>query len=207
MRSLGKGAGERCKHQRHHKGCAVYHELARVSPECRLWSCRWLVNDDTADLRRPDRSHYVIDLMPDFVTLRDDATGEFEHIQVVQIWVDPKFPDAHRDPALRAYLERRAAEDVIGLVRWDNEKAIAIFPPALSNDGQWHEQDKQLSPERTLARRTFRGAYRACGNAGRLAARGRRALVWVGEAIFERGDRRLAAGTAAMAGAILGEPK
>jgi hypothetical protein len=53
--------------------------------------------------------------------------------------VDPKYPDAHRDPALRAYLERRADENIIGLVRWDNEQAMAIFPPALSADRQWHE--------------------------------------------------------------------
>ena len=156
VRSLGKDAGEHCKHQRHHKGFAVYATLAHVSPECRLWSCRWLVNDDTADLRRPDRSHYVLDLVPDFVTLRDNATGELQHIQVVQIWVDPKHHDAHRDPALRAYLERRAQEDIIGLVRWDNEKAIALFPPALSSDGQWHEQEsnfrqKEHTPEEKVA--------------------------------------------------------
>ena len=94
--------------------------------------------------------------MPDFVTLRDDATGAVQHIQVVQIWVDPKFPDAHRDPALRAYLERRAEENIIGLVRWDDEKAIALFPPALSADGQWHEQGsnfraKAHSPEELVA--------------------------------------------------------
>jgi hypothetical protein len=140
VRSLNKGAGERCKHQSHARGCKVYARLASVSPECRLWSCRWLVNDDAGDLRRPDRSHYVVDIMPDFVSLRDDATGELQHIQVVQIWVDPKFPDAHRDPALRAYLERRAEENIIGLVRWDDELGMAIFPPALSADGQWHEK-------------------------------------------------------------------
>lgn len=139
VRSLGKVAGERCKHQRHSKGCAVYARLATVSPECRLWSCRWLVEDDTADLRRPDRSHYVIDIMPDFVTVRDDESGNLEHIQVVQIWVDPKFPDAHRDPALRAYLERRAEERIIGLVRYDNERGFAIFPPKLSSTGDWIE--------------------------------------------------------------------
>ena len=66
---------------------------------------------------------------------------------MVQIWVDPKFPDAHRDPALRAYLERRAQEGIIGLVRWDNEDAIAIFPPALSSDGQWHEQGSRFRPQ------------------------------------------------------------
>ena len=155
VRSLGKGAGERCKHQRH-TGCRVYARLGSVSPECALWSCRWLVNDDTADLRRPDRSHYVLDIMPDFVTLRDDTTGSVQHVQVIQIWVDPKFPDAHRDPALRAYLERRAEENIIGLVRWDDEKAIALFPPALSADGLWHEQGsnfraKAHSPEELVA--------------------------------------------------------
>jgi hypothetical protein len=139
VRSLDKLAGQRCQHQSHARGCKVYARLGSVSPECRLWSCRWLVNDDTADLSRPDRSHYVLDLMPDFVTLRDDATGEAQHVQVVQIWVDPKHPDAHRDPALRAYLERCAEDNTIGLVRWDNEAAIAIFPPALSADQQWHE--------------------------------------------------------------------
>jgi len=155
VRALGKGAGERCKHQRHAKGCAVYASLGRVSPECRLWSCRWLVENDTADLRRPDRSHYVVDIMPDFVTVRNDETGELEHIQVVQIWVDPRFPDAHRDPALRAYLERRAKERIIGLVRWNNNDGMVLFPPSLSEGGVWHERRSNLraadhSPEELL---------------------------------------------------------
>jgi hypothetical protein len=139
VRSLDKVAGQKCKHQSHAKGCAVYARLAMVSPECRLWSCRWLVEDDTADLRRPDRSHYVLDIMPDFVTLRDEATGVAEQVQVVQIWCDPKFPDAHRDPALRAFLERRAKDRIIGLVRYDNNRGFAIFPPSLSEGGKWIE--------------------------------------------------------------------
>jgi hypothetical protein len=139
VKSVAKLAGDRCSHQSHARGCKVYAQLGRVSPECKLWNCRWLVEDDTEGLSRPDRSHYVIDLMPDFVTLRDDATGAADNIQVVQIWADPKYPSAHRDPALRAYLERRAEQNIIGLVRWDNEAAMAIFPPALSADRQWHE--------------------------------------------------------------------
>ena len=137
--AVKKEAGERCKYQRHGKGCTVYARLEPVSPECRLWNCRWLVNDDTADLSRPDRSHYVIDLMPDFVTIRDDETGRKEHVEAVQIWVDPRYPDAHRDPALRAYLERRAKENKVALVRWSGDKGMAIFPPELSADRQWHE--------------------------------------------------------------------
>jgi hypothetical protein len=89
-----------------------------------LWSCRWLVNDDTADMRRPDRAGYVIDMMPDFITIQDNETGALTKVEVVQIWVDPRRPDAHRDPALRAYLERRAAEGKAALVRFDSKEAI-----------------------------------------------------------------------------------
>lgn len=143
VKALGKGAGERCKHQRHHKGCAVYANLHRVSPECALWNCRWLVNDDTAELSRPDRSHYVIDIIPDFVTLRD-ATGKTQHVEVVQIWVDPRYPDAHRDPALRAYLERRAAEGKAAIVRFDNRRNVVLFAPAISSNRQWNEVEGGL---------------------------------------------------------------
>jgi hypothetical protein len=140
VRSLGKAGGQKCEHQSHAKGCGVYAKLMRVAPECRLWSCRWLVEDDTADLRRPDRSHYVIDIMPDFVTFRNE-TGVLEHVQVVQIWVDPKHRDAHRDPALRAYLERRGEERIIGLVRWSETEGIGLMPPGLTQDGEWHEKE------------------------------------------------------------------
>lgn len=153
VKSLAKLAGDRCSHQRHHKGCAVHANLMSVAPECKLWNCRWLVEDDTANMSRPDRSHYVIDLIPDYVTLRDDKTGEGQNVQVVQIWVDPDYPEAHRDPALRAFLERRAKENIIGLVRWDNERGMALFPPELSSNGQWNEKysDLRRQKEHSLA--------------------------------------------------------
>src|SRR5688572_10605312 len=87
-------AGERCRHQRFGKGCAIYDR--RPLP-CQLWSCRWLVEDDTADLSRPDRSGYVIDMMPDFITLQDHVTGVDQRMEVVQVWVDPRRPGSHRD--------------------------------------------------------------------------------------------------------------
>lgn len=94
--------------------------------------------------------------MPDFVILRDEATGMAQHIEVVQIWVDPRYPDAHRDPALRAYLERRAKENVIGLVRWDHEIGMALFPPELSSDGQWHEKRSSVRQKEHSAEELFR---------------------------------------------------
>jgi hypothetical protein len=138
VRELSKGAGQRCQYQKHRKGCSVYH-TPRMPPACGLWNCRWLVSDDTADLPRPDRAHYVIDLVPDFVTLQQGDAQPL-NLQVVQIWCDPDFPDAHRDPALRRYIERRAKEGIGALVRYNAKDALAIFAPALAADGQWHEK-------------------------------------------------------------------
>jgi hypothetical protein len=161
VRTLNKPANQRCKHQRH-TGCMVYNrrpwdlayqiaveEMRKIGldaahnetmpPECAMWNCRWLVNDDTGDLSRPDRSHYVVDLMPDFVTGVHNDTGEKTNIEVIQIWVDPKHPDAHKDPDLRRYLERRALEGKVALIRFNERDAFTLIPPSLAADGAWHE--------------------------------------------------------------------
>jgi hypothetical protein len=129
-------AGERCRHQRFRKGCAIYKD--RPLP-CRLWSCRWLVDADAADLMRPDRSGYVIDMAPDYITLQDNFLGIGTHLEVVQIWVDPRRPAAHRDPALRAYLERRAQEGIGALVRYGSKNGLVLFAPSLNSTGEWVE--------------------------------------------------------------------
>jgi hypothetical protein len=135
IKDFDKAAGVRCPHQRHGKGCAVY---GRHPFGCQMWTCRWLNGDDTAELRRPDRAGYVIDVIPDFVTLeRDDGT--VSNIQVVQIWADPRRSKAWaRDEALLAYLERRGQEGIAALIRFDESDAMTLFPPSLSSDGQWH---------------------------------------------------------------------
>ncbi len=140
VRELGKGAGERCRHQRG-LGCKVYHQLKTVSPSCAMWTCRWLVEDDTADLSRPDRSHYVIDVMPDYVRWVENETGRSATVPTIQIWIDPAHPDAHRDPALRAYVERRAAEGMVALVRYGSgtDDDFTLIAPQLAEDRQWHE--------------------------------------------------------------------
>lgn len=134
-----KPAGERCPHQRHHKGCMIY---GRRPFGCRMWSCRWLTGDDTAELRRPDHSHYVVDIAPDFV--RIDPTGGNNHsvtVPVVQVWIDSGYPDAHTDPALRAFLLRRAQQErMAALIRLSSSDAFLLTAPPLSDDGRWHEQ-------------------------------------------------------------------
>jgi hypothetical protein len=133
-----KPANTRCKYQKFGVGCAVYH-TAKMPFECGVWNCRWLVNDDTGNLSRPDRSHYVIDIMPDFVTANGQA------IEVIQVWLDPRHPDAHRDPALRAYLERRALENKIGMIRTSASEAFFLIPPIMMPDGKWYEHRNSVS--------------------------------------------------------------
>src|SRR3954471_19848386 len=118
---LRKRAGEKCKHQKFGKGCTVYHTRA-MPPECGLWNCRWLVGDDTADMPRPDRAHYVIDIMPDFITVTDNEAGVTQKIQVVQIWIDPKHPDVIYSQSLRDYMERRAKDGIAALCRLDHKR-------------------------------------------------------------------------------------
>jgi hypothetical protein len=38
----------------------------------------------------------VLDLVPDFIICRDGEGAEPQYIEVVQVWVDPDYPDAHR---------------------------------------------------------------------------------------------------------------
>lgn len=130
-----KPAGERCPHQRLH-GCAIYDKRPLG---CRIWSCRWLTNEDTADQRRPDRSHVVIDTVPDFI--RVDLDGERQTVPVVQYWCDPRFPDAHRAPAIRTFMRRRAAEGLAALVRFSERTALIIFAPELTGRDDWYETD------------------------------------------------------------------
>jgi hypothetical protein len=145
VKGINKPALTRCQHQRHGKGCAVYHKPERGFPrECGLWSCVWLVGADAATLRRPDRSHYVIDVMPDYIT-NEEPDGTSRKMGVVQIWADPKFPDCHRDPELRAWLERR--QGWCGLVRYGNDSAIFLVPPYLNDTGEWIEKGSNLREE------------------------------------------------------------
>lgn len=152
-KEINKPANTRCQHQRHGKGCGIY---ADRPFSCKVWSCRWLLNDDTADLSRPDRSHYVIDVLPDYITAVQD--GGSTDVPVLQIWVDPNYPDAHRDPNLRAYIARRGEQNgMAALIRYDSSNAFVVVPPSLSADRQWHEHggistDKEHTLADTLSR-------------------------------------------------------
>lgn len=136
VEEIDKKANTRCKHQTFAKGCKVYSTPSMPS-SCKMWNCRWIVSDDTADLPRPDRAHYVIDMVPDFITVgQHDANTR---VDVVVVWVDRAFPDAHRDPNLRAYLARRGEEGYAALIRYNSSEGFVLFPPTMTPDGQFHE--------------------------------------------------------------------
>ena len=131
---LNKKAGERCINQRG-RGCKV-HQKEGFPGECGLWNCRWLVDDTTTKLLRPDISHYVIDIVPDFV--RAQQHGQEVKVPVIQLWVDRRYPDAHKDPNFREWLRQHEPECLV-LVRYGSLEAICLIPPHMSDTEQWEE--------------------------------------------------------------------
>jgi len=136
VRELAKDANTRCRHQSS-KGCGVYRRPG-FPASCELWSCRWLVSDDTADMLRPDRAGYVIDMMPDMMRLENNDTGEAQEIEVVQVWVEGSRAPLVFDKKLRRYAERQAERRAALLLRFADGSAMAMFAPALSSDSEWH---------------------------------------------------------------------
>lgn len=164
---LDKDAGERCRHQSHAKGCRVYNQPA-MPRCCQLWNCRWILSDPgTENLSRPDRSGVVLDVMPDFITTIDNETGAKRNIEIVQVWVSPKRPDAYKDPALLAYLAKLASKGVAALIRRSATDAFVLAAPAL-NGGEWAEVHTTLEPVQHSAEQIVD----ALGGVGQLLTKG-----------------------------------
>jgi hypothetical protein len=157
--AIDKAAGERCPHQKFGKGCGIY---AKRPFCCKMWNCRWLV-DQAGETGRPDRTHYVIDVMPDFITAVDNVTGKQHQIQVIQIWCDPKYPNAHRDPALRRWLFEQGQKGIAALIRFNESDALTIVAPK-DPDGPWQE----LTGESTGKTHTFDETLEALGGKARM---------------------------------------
>ena len=151
VRSLDKKGGERCKHARG-LGCKVYHKEG-MPIECKLWNCRWLIDPTTTKLLRPDISHYVIDIMPDFVT-SPQANGRDIKVPVLQVWIDPRYPDAHRDPNFREWVRQHEPQCAV-LCRFGEMEAILLIPPHMSSNGEWEERGGD-GPGMTMENRTHR---------------------------------------------------
>lgn len=128
---IKKAANTRCQHQ-FSGGCRVY---ADRPLSCFAWNCSWLVDESTSQLRRPDRTHYVIDSVPDQVVVQDQMMMKETVMEVTVIWCHPDYPLAHRDPALRQWIQDRQC---LVLVRHGNRSATSLIPPSLTGAG-WME--------------------------------------------------------------------
>lgn len=133
-KEINKPAITRCQHQRTGKGCSIYD---RRPMSCRIWSCSWLVDPRTSMMSRPDRSHYVIDPMPDYVT-RVEEGKEPQEIAVMVIWQHPNHPDAWKDVELGNYIAMRGErEGMAALIRLDSTRGFIVVPPNMTENGEW----------------------------------------------------------------------
>lgn len=144
---LSKRHNERCQHQ-FSGGCRIYDGRP---PSCRAWSCAWMVRQGyTANLRRPDRAHYVVDPIFDTIKVRDNETGETYGIRVVQVWVEAGHRKApEQDPGLIAMLDRLGMP---ALLRLSPTEAYVLVPPCLSEDGKVHVEYSPMLDDDEMAK-------------------------------------------------------
>lgn len=142
VREITKRANVRCEYLRGllsingGVGCSIYRDRPFG---CRTFNCMWLKGADAG--ARPDQSHLVIDQAPDFVECVDDDTGAVTRVVIIQVWIDPAYPEAHRDPDFRRWLRwtNRPA-----LIRYGGDRAMLLA----YQDGEWIEKDTNFSAGR-----------------------------------------------------------
>ena len=147
VHKLAKKANTRCQHQRFAKGCAIYD---RRPTSCILWQCLWRA-DPECNLPRPDRCHYIVDIVPDYIEFENNR-GRVK-IEAIQIWTAPSHRNAHRCDRLLAYLDAQYRESgKIGLVRLNTEEVIVLLPPLETGHDCWLEtHGANLGAEHTPA--------------------------------------------------------
>jgi len=132
---LNKPANTKCPHQKRGVGCKL-HGTKDMPYSCSIWVCKWLTGEDTADIPRPDRCHFVIDPMPDVVGIQNNETGEVGQFEVIQIWIDPAYPKTVNDPKLREYIHRNRK---CALLRFNSRDSVFLAPPSVTLN-KWVEQ-------------------------------------------------------------------
>lgn len=135
---IGKKQDEWCKHVVQGAGCGIY----KTRPEsCRIWSCHWVLNPDLPDELKPRHCHIVFDVMTDTIE------QEGRVYEVIQAWCDPVYPDAHREPVVRKYIEYLAKTYGLAcLMRLGRARGVVIVPPGLNEEGTWLELESRLVP-------------------------------------------------------------
>jgi len=137
---IGKKFGQSCEYHKFKKGCTL-HGTPSKPASCSKWSCWWLL-DPRFDLPRPDRAGYVVDMIPDFVVFGEDVfTGK--RVNALQIWADPKRPEAWR--GAMDWIKRVIGEtEAVAVIRFSERDAITLVPPRLTDTGEWAEIDSRV---------------------------------------------------------------
>lgn len=137
---IGKKANERCSYAKFGKGCTLHGQPSKPL-SCQRWNCFWLVSP-AFDLPRPDRAGYVVDIMPDVVVFGEDVfTGK--KVDALQIWADPRRPEAWRG-AMDWIKSAIGDKEAVAVVRFGPQTAITVVPPCLSDTGDWREVESRL---------------------------------------------------------------
>jgi hypothetical protein len=145
VEELGKLGGVRCQHQKSGLGCKIYPSRPL---SCRIWSCAWLLGD-AGDTARPDRTHVVIDMVPDtiYINVPTPAGVERTPMMAVQVWVDPNYPDAWDNHKLKRHLDGKGMPVII---RYGHDKGFVMFPPSLVGRDEWVRHDTKPEPREFL---------------------------------------------------------
>ena len=138
VREIGKPKNVWCPHAEPARArCSIYD--ARTQ-SCVKWSCSWLVDDSLPDELQPHRSHVIFDILPDII-----RAGGVTH-PVAQLWVDPAYPAAHREPPVRAMIERIASVHDMPVLARIGTRGLLIVAPSL-NGGTWLERETVLDAD------------------------------------------------------------
>ena len=128
---LEKPRNHWCRHVAAGKhACTVY---AARPDACRLWSCGYVLLRDPPPELMPSRCHCVFDMMVDKIWIHG------AEVAVMQIWVDPAYPYAHRAPAVRRQIKAAAEQGFVSLARIGT-RGVVIVPPETGGE-EWIERE------------------------------------------------------------------
>lgn len=133
---IEKPANKWCEHAKIAHGCKIY---ANLPQSCRTWSCLWVLDAGLPPELQPHKSHVIFDMMTDQIAAVG-LGGEVDQHEVVQLWVDPIYPEAHRRPIVRELIEHIADKFRLSTLARIGGRGILIAAPSLTSDRKWMEK-------------------------------------------------------------------
>lgn len=137
---IGKPANKWCQHAKIGHGCKIYADLP---DSCRNWSCLWVLEGTWPAELQPNKSHVIFDMMTDQVAAVQDS-GRIDQHEVIQLWVDPDYPEAHRAKVVRDMIEFIAMSYGLSTLARIGGRGILIAAPPLTSDRRWMEKTSIL---------------------------------------------------------------